>query len=612
MSYEKKTLYACNPSTARGASTKLSGTKDDKIVYTNGKTVIIREINNPSLGFAYSGHVHQANVARVSPSGYYCASADAQGNVRIWDTSFLTSGFPPTSLEPPILKAEYKTLSGRITDLAWDGESKRIIVAGEGRDKFGHAFQVDTGSGAGEISGHSKVINAVAIRHQRPFKAVTASDDTAIIFHAGVPFKYEKTIKTHNRFVHDVKYAPDGNLFASVGADAKAFIYDGKTGDTVAEFADAHKGSIMAASWSADSKSIVTSSADCTVKLWDVESKKAVTTWTLGTGIAHQQVGNTWTGTSPDVGIVSLSVGGSLNVFDRRIGERPSKIIYGPQKAITSGALVSKTFFTGSYDGRVTVYEPETDAKTLEEGTGHEGQVNGMSVSGGKVFSVGFDDQLREIDGGEKTFTPDLAVSTTSQPKGVAAGPKEVFVITGNGIQAVLGKEQVFSLPVNYQPSAVAVTADGNVVAVGGEDQKVYLYEWSGGALKEVGKLESNRGIVSALAFSPDGLVLASGDSVGKIIVYDVKERKTITSRWAAHSARITSLAWTANSKHCVSGSLDTHVYVWSLDQPGRNLAIKNAVAGGVNVIAWLDQSTIIGAGADGCVRTWSVKLPGV
>lgn len=133
--------------------------------------------------------------------------------MRIWDTSFLTSGFPPISLEPPILKAEYKTLSGRITDLAWDGESKRIVVVGEGRDRFGHAFQVDTGSGAGEISGHSKVINAVAVRHQRPFKAVTASDDASIVFHTGeydlmhpflrpstvgdasflgVPFKYEK------------------------------------------------------------------------------------------------------------------------------------------------------------------------------------------------------------------------------------------------------------------------------------------------------------------------------------------------------------------------------------------------------------------------------------
>jgi WD repeat-containing protein 1 (actin-interacting protein 1) len=97
----------------------------------------------------------------------------------------LKTGFPPTDLEPPITKYEYKPLSGRISDLAWDGESKRIVVVGEGRDKFGHSFMVDTGSAAGEIGGHSKIVNAVDIRHQRPFRAVTASDDTSIVFSHG-------------------------------------------------------------------------------------------------------------------------------------------------------------------------------------------------------------------------------------------------------------------------------------------------------------------------------------------------------------------------------------------------------------------------------------------
>jgi hypothetical protein len=107
--------------------------------------------------------------------------------VRIWDTSFLKTGnaFPPTSIEPPILKAEYRPMAGHISDLAWDGESKRIILVGESREKFGAAIQMETGTGAGEISGHSKIINAIAIRHQRPFKAVTASDDTTIVFHSG-------------------------------------------------------------------------------------------------------------------------------------------------------------------------------------------------------------------------------------------------------------------------------------------------------------------------------------------------------------------------------------------------------------------------------------------
>jgi WD repeat-containing protein 1 (actin-interacting protein 1) len=44
------------------------------------------------------------------------------------------------------------------------------------------------------------------------------------------------------------------------------------------------------------------------------------------------------------------------------------------------------------------------------------------------------------------------------------------------------------------------------------KDQKVRLYDWDGKALQEVGLLEANKGLVSALAFSPDGLKLAAGD----------------------------------------------------------------------------------------------------
>jgi hypothetical protein len=75
--------------------------------------------------------------------------------------------------------------------------------------RFGHAFMFDSGSSTGEIIGHSKVlylllarsghvednyvshhsllqvINAVSIRHQRPFRAATAGDDNLIIFHQG-------------------------------------------------------------------------------------------------------------------------------------------------------------------------------------------------------------------------------------------------------------------------------------------------------------------------------------------------------------------------------------------------------------------------------------------
>ncbi|KAH9855356.1 WD40 repeat-like protein [Lenzites betulinus] len=592
MSFAKGPLYPCNPATARGESTKLSSSKD-KVVYTNGRAVIIRDLKDAAVAAAYVGHVQPTTVARIAPSGYYCASADTSGTVKIWDTVG----------EDQTLKAEYKVIGGAIKDLAWDGESKRLIAVGDGRDKFGHAFMVDTGSSTGEIIGHSKVINAVSIRAQRPFRAATASDDGSIVFHQGVPFKYDKTIKTHTKFVQDVRYAASGDHFASVGSDFKVFVYDGKTGDTLGEFTESpHTGTIMAVSWSPDSKSLVTSAADRTVKLWDVETKKAQATWTLGTGVNHQQVGNTWT---EEDSIVSLSMSGDLNVFDKRVGDKPARVLSGPQKAITAALPgPSPTFFVGTADGRVLHHSDEGYEHV--GGEVHTNLVSGLSTAqDGKVYSVGLDDRLRELEG--KSYTP-ASFSTATQPKAVAvSGDSTVFVLETSSVEAVRSNQKVFDLVLKYTPSAIATSE--NSVAIGGEDMKVHLYSWDGRALAEKATLDGNKGAVSALAFSPDGSHLASGDSSGKIVLFDPVAGKAITSRWAFHSARIAALAWTADGQHCASGSLDTHVYVWSVQKPVKNIAIKNAAAGGVSTVFWLGEKELASAGADACVRRWNVTF---
>ena len=57
---------------------------------------------------------------------------------------------------------------------------------------------------------------------------------------------FPQTLKTHTKFVQDVRYAPSGNVFASVGSDSKILLYDGKTGDVLHEVTDSpHKGSIV-------------------------------------------------------------------------------------------------------------------------------------------------------------------------------------------------------------------------------------------------------------------------------------------------------------------------------------------------------------------------------
>ena len=57
--------------------------------------------------------------------------------------------------------------------------------------------------------------------------------------------------------------------------------------------------------------------------LGDAQTQKVVTTWTVGTGVSHQQIGNTWSGGND---LVSLSMSGALNIFDPRTGDKPTRV----------------------------------------------------------------------------------------------------------------------------------------------------------------------------------------------------------------------------------------------------------------------------------------------
>ncbi|XP_021340511.1 WD repeat-containing protein 1-A-like [Mizuhopecten yessoensis] len=122
-------IFATLPRTSRGVPIVLGGCPagKHKFLYTNGNNVIMRDLANPYMDAEIiTKHTTQATVAQWSPSGFYIASADTSGKVIIWDTT----------QKEHINKCEYQPISGIIKDIAWDGESKRMAVGGQGKEKY--------------------------------------------------------------------------------------------------------------------------------------------------------------------------------------------------------------------------------------------------------------------------------------------------------------------------------------------------------------------------------------------------------------------------------------------------------------------------------------------
>ncbi|KAL6704171.1 WD40 repeat-like protein [Coniothyrium glycines] len=606
MSLLSNAIWAAAPTTTRGQATPLSSDpKGERIAYASGKSIFLRSIDDPSISKQYTQHTTQTTVARFSPSGFYVASGDVSGAVKVWDCA----GEGAT-------KGDYHIIAGRVNDIAWDGDSQRIIAVGDGKERFGHCITADSGNSVGEISGHSSQINCVSIRQQRPLRAATGSDDTSLVFYHGAPFKFNTSLRgQHNRFVFGTAFSPDGSVFASVGADKRIWLYDGKTGEAKGQIGEGvHTGSIFSISWAKDSKKFVTASADQTVRIWDPEAGKAIQTWRMGeegvASIPDQQVGVVWPTGRSDGLVVSVDLEGNLNYLVDG-NPKPTRVVRGHQKNITAAAISGSTFITGSYEGRVLAWDVSKGLADKIEGASHSNYVAGIATSESKteadLYSVGWDDTIRSISVSSKIFTGE-ANDLEAQPKGVAATSGLVLVATSDSILVYKDGSKASSLSVKYAPTSIA--AHGSGVAVGGDDKLVHIYNLVGTELQDTETiLRRATSPISAVAFSPSGRKLAVGASNGKIYAYDATaDWKLLTDRWSAHTARITSLAWNEDEQYAASGSLDTNVMVWSVEDPSKRIKALNAHKDGVTGVAWKGSKDVISAGGDASVKVWSVK----
>jgi len=177
------------------------------------------------------------------------------------------------------------------------------------------------------------------------------------------------------------------------------------------------------------------------------------------------------------------------------------------------------------------------------------------------------------------------------------------------------GGRQVQSIPAGPNVRrAVAISADGSLVAAGdGANIRAWDVQTGtptqalNGYWEDAEEQEDWLGHeqdVTALAFSPNGKLLASGGADTAVVFWDLESAKVVADS-EGHWAAVTAMVFDAKNNLLLSGGRDSKSRTFKLPG-GKSTAIFEGHLSTINAVSFGPQTDLLfTAGDDGSVRTW-------
>lgn len=158
--------------------------------------------------------------------------------------------------------------------------------------------------------------------------------------------------------------------------------------------------------------------------------------------------------------------------------------------------------------------------------------------------------------------------------------------------------------------NSVSFSPDGEQVAGGGNDAQIWLWRVADGSI--VAKLRAHSESVSSVSFSPDGRVLASAGNDAAIRLWRANDGSLIGALHG-HTQGINSLAWSPDGQLLASGGgsgtipLDRAIRLWRMSDR-KLIRTFDGHTGNINSVAFSpDGRFLASAGSDRTVRLWRV-----
>jgi len=530
----------------------------------------------------------------------------------------------------------FATTLSAILDLDWSPDGTLLATADvEGQVRL---WQAETGQLLQALTGHGNWVHCLAFSPSGQQIASGSEDGQIYLWDVKTGAVLKHWVGHGNR-VWSIAFQPSSeagagvSLLASSSEDGTVRLWDLESGKTV-ETLEGHQAGVNAVAWVGD-RQLISASSDKTLRLWSIKGD------CLATGSGHET--GIWSiavhclGNSGEMLIASGSQDGVIRLWHLPVvrSEPNQELTLTPFATLrTQSRWIWSLRFdhqgqclaSGHDDGCIYLWptgsiltkliqsgpnkkmqaQLEDKAQVLK---GHESRVWGLAfnpasdrlVSGSKDQSLHFWDMERRVSlrtlKGYTNWVQAIAISPDG--KTVLSGHEDTAIRqwdleTGELKQVLQGHGQ----PV----WAIALGPDGKRCASSGEDGMVNLWDLEQGKLQTA--LPGKQGRVWSTAFSQDGQRLAFGGGSHAICVWDIEAQEFCQSL-TGHSSRVWSVAFSPDDQQLASSSSDGSVRLWSL-ATGDCLATLTGHQGWAFSVAWSpDGKTLVSSGSDGTLRLW-------